>query len=45
MPMGLVNVCRRMLNWVVVVMNETVFRAKKEQFEVDRDEVIKHSSP
>lgn len=43
--MGHINVCRRMLGWVVVIMNETVFRARDEQLEVDRDDVIKHSSP
>lgn len=31
--------------WFVVIINETVFGARKEQLEVDRDEVIKHSSP
>ncbi len=31
--------------WVVVVINETVFGARKEQLEVDRDETIKHSVP
>ena len=31
--------------WIVVVLNETVFGARKEQLEVDRDETIKHSNP
>lgn len=30
--------------WVVIIVNETVFGTRKEQLEVDRDEVIKHSS-
>lgn len=31
--------------WVVIIINEIVFGARKEQLEVDRDETIKHSIP
>jgi hypothetical protein len=31
--------------WLVVIVNEVVFGARKEQLEVDRDEAIKHSVP
>jgi hypothetical protein len=31
--------------WVVIIINETTFGARKEQLEIDRDETIKHSSP
>jgi hypothetical protein len=31
--------------WLVVVINEIVFGAKKEQLEIDRDKAIKHSFP
>ena len=31
--------------WIVIVINETVFGARKEQLEVDRDETIKHAIP
>jgi hypothetical protein len=31
--------------WLVVIVNEVVFGARKELLEVDRDEAIKHSTP
>jgi hypothetical protein len=41
--MGRINVWRRILGWVVVTVNKTVFGPKMEQSEVDGDEVIRHS--
>jgi hypothetical protein len=28
--------------WVIVIINEIIFRARKEQLKIDRDETIKH---